>query len=120
MSDLELLVRLNHRDGFKIGSSRLSPEVLRTLRLIAPVLLRYRNTALIIEGHADSLSGDLFNQSLSQRRAIAVRDDLVRQHIFPGRISVKGLGERMALCPNTSQQGRACNRRVEIRIISIL
>ncbi|MCF8112177.1 MAG: OmpA family protein, partial [Desulfobacteraceae bacterium] len=56
-----------------------------------------------------------YNQGLSERRAKAVRDFLVNRGIDPDRLSYKGYGETDPVASNATAQGRAKNRRVEIR-----
>lgn len=72
--------------------------------------------AVIVEGHTDSKGTDAYNQNLSERRAIAVRDYLIAGGISPRRITAEGLGESMPVASNNTDDGRAQNRRVELRI----
>lgn len=69
---------------------------------------------ILIVGHTDSAGGDDDNQRLSQERAAAVRSYMTAQGIPPGRIRAEGMGETMPIADNTSAEGRATNRRVEI------
>lgn len=74
----------------------------------------YRNVE--IEGHADSVGADDYNQGLSQRRADAVKSFLVQQGISGSRLSTSGMGEHHPVTENDSASGRQQNRRVEIII----
>ena len=67
-----------------------------------------------VDGHTDSVGGDVYNQKLSERRAEAVKAYLVRQGIDASRIDTKGLGESKPTASNSTAAGRAENRRVEI------
>jgi outer membrane protein OmpA-like peptidoglycan-associated protein len=69
---------------------------------------------MVLEGHTDSQGGAAFNQDLSQHRASAVRDYLVSRGIAGDRITAQGFGLTRAIADNTSPEGRANNRRVEI------
>ena len=69
---------------------------------------------MVVEGHTDSQGGAAFNQDLSQHRASAVRDYLVSRGIAGDRITAQGFGLTRAIADNTSPEGRANNRRVEI------
>ena len=69
---------------------------------------------MVVEGHTDSQGGAAFNQDLSQRRATAVRDYLVSRGLASDRITAQGFGLTRAVADNTSPEGRANNRRVEI------
>jgi len=76
--------------------------------------VRERN--IIVEGHTDSRGSESYNQGLSQRRADAVRNYLVQQG-YPGdRIQARGMGKGTPIASNSSSEGRANNRRVEIVI----
>ena len=69
---------------------------------------------MVVEGHTDSQGGASYNQELSQHRAEAVRAYLVSRGIASDRITSQGLGMTRAVADNTSPEGRANNRRVEI------
>jgi outer membrane protein OmpA-like peptidoglycan-associated protein len=72
--------------------------------------------AIISEGHTDSRGTDEYNQQLSLRRAAAVRDYLVKGGIAADRIRVEGYGESKPVASNDTDDGRAQNRRVELRV----
>jgi len=69
-----------------------------------------------VVGHTDSSGAEAYNQGLSQRRANAVKDYLVEQGVSPTVISTVGMGESQPVTSNTTRDGRAKNRRVEITI----
>jgi outer membrane protein OmpA-like peptidoglycan-associated protein len=69
---------------------------------------------IVIEGHTDSQGGASFNQDLSQKRADSVRSYLVSHGIAADRVTAQGFGPTRAIADNTSAEGRANNRRVEI------
>jgi outer membrane protein OmpA-like peptidoglycan-associated protein len=73
--------------------------------------------AVIAEGHTDSIGTEAYNQKLSVRRANAVKDYLVKGGIAPSRIQTEGFGESQPVASNDTPQGRAQNRRVELRVL---
>ncbi len=72
------------------------------------------NVALQIEGHTDSTGPEAYNQGLSERRANSVRDYLVSRGIDSSRLNPVGYGELRPVATNSTRDGRAENRRVEI------
>ncbi|HJQ85575.1 MAG TPA: OmpA family protein [Candidatus Binatia bacterium] len=70
--------------------------------------------SVVIEGHTDSVGSDAYNERLSERRANAVKDYLVRQGISSSRITTRGYGESRPVASNDTEEGRAQNRRAEI------
>jgi OmpA-OmpF porin, OOP family len=68
-----------------------------------------------IDGHTDNVGGDAYNLRLSQRRAEAVKQALITQYgISPDRMTPEGFGASRPKAPNTTVEGRALNRRVEL------
>lgn len=67
---------------------------------------------LEIQGHTDNFGSDVYNQGLSERRAQAVKTELVKQGIEAGRLSTVGFGESQPIETNDTDEGRAFNRRV--------
>ncbi len=72
--------------------------------------------AIVAEGHTDATGPEAYNQTLSVRRANAVRDYLVEGGVPASRISVEGFGETKPVATNSTKDGRAQNRRVELRV----
>jgi outer membrane protein OmpA-like peptidoglycan-associated protein len=71
-----------------------------------------------IQGHTDSIASEQYNQILSEKRAKATRDYFVANGVAPDRMSVRGLGETMPIASNDTPEGRAGNRRIEIKILT--
>lgn len=71
-------------------------------------------SSIVVEGHTDGQGAAAYNQTLSQNRAQAVRDYLVMRGIASDRVTAQGFGPTRAIAENTSSEGRANNRRVEI------
>ncbi|MCC3158009.1 OmpA family protein [Hymenobacter sp. 15J16-1T3B] len=84
-----------------------------TLDGIAQILRDYPDYSLSIAGHTDSKGPAAFNQRLSRERAAAARSYLVGQGIAEDRLQLRGYGPARPVAPNTTEAGRAKNRRVE-------
>lgn len=109
-----LKVSLGSDTLFDSGKSTLYPGAEDKLREVAAVLNRYPRTSIEIVGHTDTRGGEVSNQSLSERRAAAVREVLVRDGVDPQRMSARGVGETRPIATNDTPEGRAKNRRVEL------
>lgn len=105
--------------NFKTGSATLSPEAKTSLDEIASKATMARGYVLEISGFADSVGTVSQNRALSQRRADAVIRYLVEIHNIPLRriVTPYGYGELNPVADNTSREGRAQNRRVEIKLL---
>ena len=102
---------------FALGSSELNYEGKAVLDEIAQVLKAYPTTYLEIAGHTCNIDTFTFNQGLSEARAKAVRQYLItKQGVNPSRLTAKGYGENEPIADNSTAEGRAKNRRVEIRV----
>jgi outer membrane protein OmpA-like peptidoglycan-associated protein len=99
---------------FDSGSAKLQPGAQDKLREVSRVFMRYPRTRLEIVGHTDSRGSEASNESLSQRRAAAVRTALTSEGVEAGRITVRAEGETRPVATNDTPEGRAQNRRVEI------
>ncbi len=102
---------------FDYDSATLKPGAYAEIDRIARVLVTYPQTRIRVEGHTDSTGSSQYNQMLSERRAMAVRDALVQRGVDPRRIEVIGYGETMPIATNTTEAGRQMNRRVTVVII---
>ncbi|MGD9660495.1 MAG: OmpA family protein [Porticoccaceae bacterium] len=83
------------------------------LEAVAKAMKQHDDIDLVLEGHTDSVGTDAYNQDLSQRRVDAVKAKLVEMYGIPGnRISTVGYGESRPVADNSTDEGRAKNRRV--------
>ncbi len=99
---------------FDSGKDVVKPESYGSLKEIANVLNENSNIKIQIVGHTDSDGNDALNLDLSKRRAMNVKNALVKDFsIAAERIQTDGKGETQALAPNTTTEGKAKNRRVE-------
>jgi outer membrane protein OmpA-like peptidoglycan-associated protein len=101
---------------FDTGRSDLKEGTRANLTRIAELLGRMDRVRIIVEGHTDSVGSDAVNQRLSEARARAVRDHLVRQGVDATVITTVGRGPTQPIATNDTREGRAQNRRVEIII----
>ncbi|MEO5590772.1 MAG: OmpA family protein, partial [Gemmatimonadaceae bacterium] len=100
---------------FDIGSADLRSESGSSLSDISRVALKHSDWKLSVEGHTDAVGAAAANLALSQRRADAVRTALTRRYRVPAnRMTATGFGQTKPREPNTTLEGRARNRRVEI------
>jgi outer membrane protein OmpA-like peptidoglycan-associated protein len=111
-----IIVTLPEKVLFKIDSSHLEPRSRTLLRKIAVVVNKYAKTRLTVVGHTDDRGIADFDIRLSERRARAVADDLVKSDVSRQRISIIGMGFERPVAGNDTAEGRARNRRVEIHI----
>lgn len=99
---------------FDTGSDRIRPESTPTLKEITQMLQEHGDLRLMIEGHTDNVGQPAANQTLSEKRAAAVKAYLVSQGIDGARLQSKGLGATKPTADNTTPEGRQTNRRVEL------
>jgi outer membrane protein OmpA-like peptidoglycan-associated protein len=99
---------------FDTGKSSLRPEGREDLAKISGIVINYPKLRLTIEGHTDSSGKPELNQRLSEQRATAVLDYLVKQGLDRSSLLAQGLGENNPVADNSTAEGRQKNRRVEI------
>lgn len=99
---------------FPTGSAQLLPGSRPALAAATQLLQKHPDWRLAIEGHTDNVGGPAYNLDLSRRRAVAVREALTAQRIAPARLSADGFGLTRPVAANTTPEGRAANRRVEL------
>ena len=104
---------------FAVDSTTISPSFRAALDEVAASLQKYPNSLVDVMGHTDSTGSDAYNLDLSRRRAESVANYLVSRGTARARIATVGYGEQYPVADNTTEQGRALNRRVEIRITPI-
>lgn len=101
---------------FASGASSIRPEFYRVLNSVGLVLKEYNQTIVNVYGHTDSDGSDSFNQQLSEQRGVSVANYLVQQGTDARRYYVVGYGEERPIASNSTSEGKAQNRRVEIQI----
>jgi outer membrane protein OmpA-like peptidoglycan-associated protein len=104
---------------FAVGSANIEPNFRATLDKVASTLGQYEKTYVDVMGHTDSTGSDDYNQGLSERRASSVAGYLGSRGVQQARLATKGYGESQPVASNTTEEGRAANRRVEIRLVPV-
>ena len=110
---------------FPSGSWEMNPNGQEIIARFADKLAPTQQNAILVSGYTDNApigarlerEGVTSNQELSQRRADAVRQFLISRGVNPNLVTAKGFGEADPVAPNTTPQGRALNRRVELSIV---
>lgn len=102
---------------FEFDKARLLPESKVELKKLHDTMHDYPHLKIEIAGHTDNVGSDSYNINLSEERAKAVADYLLKEKIAKDRISYKGYGSAKPVASNDSETGRAMNRRVEFTIL---
>lgn len=100
--------------NFDFNSAHLRAESETVLQQMVDLLQGQPDLRITIEGHTDDVGGDAYNKALSEKRADAVKDWLVRQGIDGERLRSEGKGASSPIASNATDIGRAQNRRVEL------
>ena len=111
-----LAITLKGDVTFDYDSAVVRPGLYSELDRIANVLTRYPKTVILVEGHTDSTGSEEYNLNLSQRRADAVKNLIVQRGVSSARIETMAHGESLPIADNSTEAGRAMNRRVEIKV----
>jgi len=102
---------------FEFDSAKILPESKLILDEIAHILKNNPDIKVFIEGYTDDEGSDSYNLKLSQERADSVLNYLVAKGVEPDRLTAKGYGESRPIADNTTEEGRAKNRRIEFIVI---
>jgi OOP family OmpA-OmpF porin len=98
---------------FDFDKAIVKPQYNSEVQKVADFLISHPNSDTVVEGHTDNKGSDAYNLKLSQRRADAVRDSLIKKfNISPTRVQAVGYGETRPIADNATESGRAENRRV--------
>ena len=104
---------------FGYNSADFTDESFLELDRVVELLEQNPNLTIELSAHTDDRGADAYNERLSLLRANAAMDYIVRKGIARNRITAVGYGKRMPLVPNTSEENRAKNRRVEFKVTNI-
>ena len=110
----ELKLNIPNDISFDTGSAAIKPQLRAVLDPFANSLRDDPTARLMIVGHTDNTGSDAVNNPLSVERANSVRDYLTTRGVAGARVETAGRGEREPVAENTTEAGRAKNRRVEI------
>ena len=101
---------------FDFDKAVVKPNSYGDVKNLADFMAQYPATNVEVAGHTDSVGPDAYNQKLSQRRADAVKQVLVKDGVAPSRVTAVGYGESRPVADNATEAGRAVNRRVEASV----
>ena len=115
------VIKLNLPDGvtFDFNRTELKPQFYPALNNVAATLREYNQTMVEVSGHTDNVGSEAVNQRISEQRAQNVASYLIGQGLQRERFEVAGYNYRHPVADNSTEQGRALNRRVEIRLIPL-
>jgi outer membrane protein OmpA-like peptidoglycan-associated protein len=110
-------ILLSGDTNFEFDKARLLPPAYPVLDDLAESMRKNSDTRWRVEGHTDAIGSDTYNMMLSRSRAETVVQYLVAKGLDPGRFEVIPFGESRPVASNDTPEGRAMNRRVEIKLI---
>lgn len=102
---------------FELNSSELTAGSSESLDKAVEGMAAYSGLRIEIQAHTDNMGEAGYNQSLSEKRANSVRDYMIGKGVAANRMEVKGYGESKPIADNSTREGRAENRRVELKIL---
>jgi outer membrane protein OmpA-like peptidoglycan-associated protein len=111
-----IILSMPGRVTFSSGSSSVESNFFPVLDSMVVVLDEFNRTYIDVIGHTDSKGSKEYNQRLSEKRARSVVDYLESRKVISERVMAEGMGEADPIAPNDTREGRAKNRRVEIRL----
>ncbi|MBF0179178.1 MAG: OmpA family protein [Magnetococcales bacterium] len=102
---------------FRFDRTDINPQEYSILDEVVTVMSdeQNRNVKVEVQGHTDSIGGEKYNDGLSLRRANSVQTYLIKRGVQGERLPPKGFGEHQPVAPNDTREGRAQNRRVDLK-----
>jgi OOP family OmpA-OmpF porin len=101
---------------FDFDKSNVKPEAAAILDRLVAFMNENKDKKATLSGHTDSVGTEAYNQKLSERRVVSVKEYVVKKGVDTGRVSGQGFGESKPIADNRTAEGRAKNRRVEIKV----
>lgn len=102
---------------FESSSADFTQESLQVLSKVVTVMTNFPDITVEVAGYTDSTGAAELNRTLSEKRALMVRDELIKRGIAESRLTVKGYGEDNPIAPNDTAEGKAQNRRVAFNLL---
>lgn len=115
----QIILNMPSNITFAVDSDRIQPQFNETLISVALVLKKFNKTVVDVYGYTDSTGSESYNLELSQKRATSVATVLASQGVDQRRFYITGKGEDDPIASNSTESGRAQNRRVEIQLSPI-
>ncbi|MFZ1378619.1 MAG: OmpA family protein, partial [Saprospiraceae bacterium] len=103
---------------FETGASTLSNDSEYALNVISKAFTKYPNLKVEVSGHSDNVGEPASNLTLSQERANSVKNYLTSKGANSGSINAIGMGQNRPIADNSTDEGKAKNRRIEFKILS--
>jgi OmpA-OmpF porin, OOP family len=103
---------VNLNINFDNNSVQIKNKYMKNIESFAKLLKQNKSLTAVIEAHTDSKGTDAYNQNLSDRRAVAVVNELKKLNIDSSRLTSRGYGESQPIASNDTEEGKALNRRV--------
>jgi OOP family OmpA-OmpF porin len=103
--------------NFEFNRAQLTPNAETILNGVAETLISSPGFTVELQGHTDSKGSDSYNMNLSQNRAKSVKTYLVNNGVASNRLTARGYGEEQPVASNDNSDGRAQNRRVELKVL---
>lgn len=119
VNDQQILLNFPAALTFEFNRSDISPGFVPTLQQVSAVLRDYPQTTVDVFGHTDSVGGDAYNNQLSQQRANTVAGIFQQNGVQQARLYTRAFGESRPVADNSTDYGRAQNRRVEVFISAL-
>jgi outer membrane protein OmpA-like peptidoglycan-associated protein len=101
---------------FDFDKSNVKPEAASILDRLVAFMNENKDKKVSLSGHTDNVGSEAYNQKLSERRVSSVQDYVVKKGVEGSRVSGQGFGESKPIADNKTREGRAKNRRVEIKV----
>ena len=116
MTDKQIVIL--EKIEFDFDKATIKPESLPIVDAVAKVMKDHPEIQLIeVQGHTDNKGSPFYNRQLSDKRAKAVKDALIKRGVEAKRLRSKGYGQAKPIADNKTDEGRATNRRVQFDII---
>lgn len=104
---------------FNTNEYAIKNEFFTVLDSVAQVLYKFTDTRLVVTGHTDSTGAADYNYNLSNRRATSVANYLASNGVDQSRLISQGVGPDQPIASNSTESGKAQNRRVELQIVAL-
>ena len=101
---------------FDFDKSTLKPATTQILDRLVAFMIENKDKSANLAGYTDNVGTEAYNQALSERRVNSVKSYVVGKGVDSGRVSGQGFGESKPIADNKTAEGRAKNRRVEIKV----
>jgi len=109
-------IKATLRTHFDVDKATIRPHSLPKIQQFSEFLVANKGSNIKVIGHTDSDADDDYNMVLSEKRANAVMQKIIEYGVSANRLSAEGKGESMPVATNTTEAGKALNRRIEVEL----